>query len=63
MTVSLNSALLEVLRELHLPTVRACYEEEANRSRRETLSYEQYLFEVMSTEQETRREHRIAVMS
>ena len=60
MTVSLNSALLEVLRELHLPTVRACYEEEANRSRRETLSYEQYLLEVMSAEQEARREKRIA---
>ena len=60
MTASLNSALLEVLRELHLPTVRACYEEEASRSRRETLSYEQYLFEVMSAEQETRRENRIA---
>jgi len=55
-----KTALLEVLKELHLPTVRTCYEEEANRSRRESLSYEQYLFEVMSTEQETRREHRIA---
>jgi len=60
MTASLNSALLGCLRELHLPTVRSCYEEEANRSRREALSYEQYLYEVMSAEQEARRENRIA---
>ena len=55
-----KTALLDVLKELHLPTVRTCYEEEANRSRRESLSYEQYLFEVMSAEQEARRERRIA---
>jgi DNA replication protein DnaC len=60
MTTTLKSTLLEVLKELHLPTVRTCYEEEANRSRREALSYEQYLFEVMSAEQEARRENRIA---
>ena len=57
---SLNNTLLEVLKELHLPTVRACYEEQAGRSRHEGLSYEQYLFEVMSAEQEARRERRIA---
>lgn len=55
-----KGSLVEVLKELHLPTVRSCYEDEANRSRRENLSYEQYLFEVMSAEQETRRERRIA---
>lgn len=59
MKASLKNTLLDVLRELHLPTVRACYEEEASRSRRERLSYEQYLFEVMSAEQEARRERRI----
>ncbi len=56
---SLSSSLLEVLKELHLPTVRACYEEQAGRSRHEGLSYEQYLFEVMSAEQEARRERRV----
>lgn len=55
-----KNTLIEVLKELHLPTVRGCYEEEASRSRRENLSYEQYLFEVMSAEQEARRERRIA---
>jgi DNA replication protein DnaC len=60
MSATLKSTLLDVLKELHLPTVRTCYEEEANRSRRESLSYEQYLFEVMSAEQDARRENRIA---
>lgn len=60
MTATLKTTLLEVLKELHLPTVRTCYEEEAARCRREALSYEQYLFEVMSAEQEDRRERRIA---
>lgn len=60
MKATLKTTLLDVLKELHLPTVRVRYEEEATRSRREHLSYEQYLFEVMSAEQEARRERRIA---
>ncbi len=60
MKATLKSTLLETLKELHLPTVRACYEEEAARCRRESLSYEQYLFDVMSAEREDRRERRIA---
>jgi DNA replication protein DnaC len=59
MTTVQKNSLLDVLKELHLPTVRACYEDEANRSRRERQSYEQYLFEVMSLEQEARRERRV----
>jgi DNA replication protein DnaC len=59
MTTMQKTTLLDVLKELHLPTVRSCYEDEANRSRRESLSYEQYLFEVMSLEQEARRERRV----
>lgn len=59
MTTMQKTSLLDVLKELHLPTVRACYEDEANRSRRESLSYEQYLFEVMTLEQEARRERRV----
>ncbi len=59
MSTALKATLLDVLKELHLPTVRACYEDEASRSRKEALSYEQYLFEVMSAEQEARRENRI----
>ena len=35
-------ALMEHLKDLHLPTVRGCYEETARRAEKETLSYEQY---------------------
>src|SRR2546425_8789579 len=43
-------ALIEQLKDLHLPTVRECYEDTARRAERETLSYEQYLLEVISRE-------------
>ena len=35
-----KSDLTEGLTELHLPTVRRCYEESARLAERETLSYE-----------------------
>ena len=47
-------ALLEHLKDLRLPTVRECYEDTARRAERETLSYEQYLLEVVSRECEHR---------
>src|ERR1035438_884714 len=52
-------ALLGQLTDLHLPTVRECYEETARRAERETLSYEQYLLEVTSRECEQRRKSRV----
>lgn len=55
----LKTSLTECLKELHLPTIRACYEEEADRARRETLTYEYYLAEVMAREREVRRHNRI----
>jgi DNA replication protein DnaC len=55
----LKKSLIECLKELHLPTVRACYEEEADRSRREDLVYEYYLAEVMEREREVRRHNRV----
>jgi DNA replication protein DnaC len=55
-----NTALVQCLKELGLPTVRACYEEQAHRARRESLSYEHYLAEVMEREREVRRHNRIA---
>jgi len=54
----LKTSLSECLKELHLPTVRACYEGEADRARREALSYEYYLAEVMEREREQRRHNR-----
>jgi DNA replication protein DnaC len=52
----LNRGLLE----LHLPTVRRCYEEAARQAERETLSYERYLLELVTRECQERREKRIA---
>lgn len=56
----LHKGLTSCLKELHLPTVRACYEQEAERARQEALSYEAYLAELMEREREVRRENRIA---
>jgi DNA replication protein DnaC len=55
----LKTSLVGCLKELHLPTVRACYGQEADRARRESLAYEHYLAEVMEREREARRQNRI----
>ena len=52
--------LNEYLRELHLPTIRRCFEEKARQAERETLSYEQYLLDLAERECQERRENRIA---
>jgi hypothetical protein len=38
------------LTELHLPAMRACFEESARRAEKETLSYEQHLLELTGRE-------------
>ncbi len=38
-----KAALVDYLRELHLPTMRSCFEELARQAEQETLSYERYL--------------------
>jgi DNA replication protein DnaC len=54
-----KTALTEGLTELHLPTVRRCYEDSARLAERETLSYERYLLELVTRECEDRRHKRI----
>ena len=56
----IKTALLENLKELHLPTMRACFEQSAQRAEQETLSYEQYLLELAERECDCRRHNRIA---
>ncbi len=51
--------LQECLQALHLPTVRECYPEVAHLAGRETLSYEQFLLEVLQRECEVRGRQRI----
>jgi DNA replication protein DnaC len=58
--VPIRSALLENLTQLHLPAMRACFEEAARRAEKETLSYEQYLLELMERECEARDRNRVA---
>jgi DNA replication protein DnaC len=56
---SLKARLAECLKELRMPALRDCYEEEARRAQQETLSYEQYLLELLQRECEARRRHRV----
>jgi DNA replication protein DnaC len=55
-----RQSLTEGLVDLRLPTVRHCYEESARRAERETLSYEQYLAELVSRECDERKKSRTA---
>ena len=57
--IDLSSRLFSCLKELHLPTVRECYSEQADTARRESQSYEQYLYCLMELERETRSNNRI----
>ncbi len=52
--------LEELLKELQLPGVRQSYADEADLARKQSLSYEQYLLEILERERETRRATRVA---
>ncbi len=54
-----KAELTSSLVELHLPTVRRCYEDVAREAERETLSYERYLLELAARECQERRQKRI----
>jgi len=64
MTTSKSTRLKEdltaMLRELHLPTVRTEFEQTARQAESRSLSYEQYLGELVRRECEERRANRIA---
>jgi DNA replication protein DnaC len=55
----IHDELTGCLKELHLPAARGCYQELADAARRETLSYEAYLGEVLQRECQLRRQHRM----
>lgn len=56
---NVQGRVTELLRELHLPAMRRCFEDKARHAERETLSYEQYLLELVEQECQERRENRI----
>jgi DNA replication protein DnaC len=60
LATDVKTTLTDCLKQLHLPTVRECYQEQADRARGESLTYEQYLLELMEREREVRRQNRIA---
>lgn len=53
-------SLHRYLTDLHLPTIRRCYQEMAITARRDTWEYESYLLELTQREREARRNARIA---
>ncbi len=55
----LRGQLVGYLKELHLPTVRACFEEMALKAQRGSLGYAPYLLEVAARECGVRRRKRI----
>ena len=48
------------LKDLHLPTVRRCYQDEAINARRDNWEYETYLYALAERECEDRQNNRIA---
>ena len=54
-----NQLLIGYLKEIHVPTIRDCFEDIARTAEQESLSYERYLLELAERECEARRERRI----
>ena len=55
-----HDELTACLKELGLPTARACYAEVADSARREALTHEAYLLEVMARECQGRRQNPVS---
>ena len=60
MTDKQELLLTPYLKELRLPTIRACYTENAEQARAEAVSYERYLLGLVEQECDVRRQNRIA---
>ena len=56
----IHEQITDLLKHLHMPTVRSCYEQVADSARSESSSYEQYLLELLKLECDVRRQNRIA---
>jgi hypothetical protein len=57
--MNVKKEMTQLLKDLHLPTVRQCYEPVAREAERESVSYENYLLEVIRKECEQRRQKKI----
>ena len=56
----IHEQIVDLLKQLHMPTVRNCYEQIADQARNESQSYEQYLLELLKLESDVRRQNRNA---
>lgn len=54
-----STRIIESLKELHLPTIRQLYKVQSEDALKESLSYEEYLLELLEREIEVRRQNRI----
>jgi DNA replication protein DnaC len=59
---NIKKGLESLLKELHLPTVRDSYEDLAHQAEQEGQSYEQFLFELVEMESQSRRARRLERM-
>ena len=58
--MTIHEQILDYLKQLHMPTMRQCYQQIADQARSESFSYEQYFLELLKLECEARRQNRIA---
>ncbi|MCL5674890.1 MAG: IS21-like element helper ATPase IstB [Candidatus Omnitrophica bacterium] len=58
-TLPINSRLITLLRDLHLPAFRESYEELAKTAEKESLSYPKYLLALTERESEQRQQRKI----
>ncbi len=58
--INIHEQICDYLKQLHMPTMRGCYQQIADSARRESFSYEQYLVELLKLECDARRQNRIA---
>lgn len=59
MTHNLKATLAQAFKELHLPTIRDCYENIAQKAQSDSLTYEQFLLELIEHELSARRHNKI----
>jgi len=52
--------IIQLLKQLHMPTIRRNYEQLADQARKESFSYEQYLLELLKLECDVRQQNRVA---
>ena len=58
--LNIHEQIVNYLWQLHMLTIRGCYEQVADLARLESSGYEQYLLDLIKQEYEVRRHNRIA---